>query len=84
MLSRDRYQDAVEALAELDSWRADAARLLCSWHQRENVPDATSDEIEVVAKFQRCDLCDRLTEVRWTPSRERLRRVLDTLTPPSP
>lgn len=83
MLARDRYQDAVEALAELDSWRRDAARLLCSWHQKENVADATPDELEVVAMFQRCDLCERLTEVRWTPSRERLRRVLEQMTPPA-
>lgn len=72
---RDRYQDALEALAELDSWRRDASRLLCSWHLRDNVPDATPDEVEVVAKFQTCDLCDRLTEFRWTPSRERARRA---------
>jgi hypothetical protein len=79
---RDRYQDALEDAAELDSWRRDASRLLCSWHQRENVPDATPDEIEVVAMFQRCDLCERLTEVRWTPSRERLARVAAQLLSP--
>lgn len=69
------FHDAREALAELDSWREDAARLLCSAHLRENIPDATPDEVSVVAKFQRCDLCDRLTEVRWIPSRQRIRNV---------